>query len=56
MSPGPHTVFDPTGAPSCAAAADLRDEINEGADCAGVGLCGQGSRRDWNNAPPARGE
>ena len=55
MNPTPLVVFDPSDAPSCAAATAVRDEINKFARCQTDGLCGQGLKRDWNAAPGLSG-
>jgi hypothetical protein len=55
MDTVPLTVLDPSAAPDCRTATELRDEINKYADCQGEGICGQGSRAAWKNAPGLSG-
>ncbi|MBU6267420.1 MAG: hypothetical protein KGN34_07765 [Sphingomonadales bacterium] len=50
MSPMPLTVLDTKGAPDCQTAIQLRDEVNESADCQHTGNCGLGTREAWKHA------
>jgi hypothetical protein len=53
--PEAFVVLDPSDAPTCREAAELRDFIDKAADCQGAGFCGQGSREAWKNAPGLSG-
>ena len=55
IEPAAFVVLDPSAASDCKAATELRDFINQEADCQGVGFCGQGPRQAWENAPGLRG-
>lgn len=55
FNPEAFVVLDPSGASTCKQATELRDFIDESADCQGAGFCGQGSHEAWKNAPGLSG-
>lgn len=48
LAPVAHVLFDPRAADTCRRAEQVRNEIDQLADCRGKGLCGQGELGEFN--------